>query len=196
MVLKSLAKRLLASRLLITVFRELRSNAQEFQYDQFRKKYNISESFRFEGSGIGFHGDGDIVAKRDSFIGNQSRIQTSKGSKVVIGENCEISHLVMIYATNNVADQDLSKANIKKSKDDIIIGNNVWIGAGVFITKGVRIGENAVIGANSVVTRDIPSHTIAAGVPAKVIKFKSYTDNTFRSRIHEEYPDSISERLK
>jgi acetyltransferase-like isoleucine patch superfamily enzyme len=55
------------------------------------------------------------------------------------------------------------------SKGPTRIGDNVWCGANVVVTSGVTIGERAVIGANSVVTRDIPPHSIAAGVPARVI---------------------------
>jgi len=50
------------------------------------------------------------------------------------------------------------------------IGDNVWCGANVVVTSGVTIGERAVIGANSVVTQDVPPRTIAAGVPARVIR--------------------------
>ncbi|WP_280537348.1 DapH/DapD/GlmU-related protein [Halopenitus sp. POP-27] len=89
----------------------------------------------------------------------------------------------------------MSQSDIKNSKGDIHIGNNVWIGASVFITEGVEIGDNAVIGANSVVTRDIPPHTIAAGVPAKVQKFKSYTSDGFRKTIIQEQSESINEQL-
>jgi acetyltransferase-like isoleucine patch superfamily enzyme len=52
----------------------------------------------------------------------------------------------------------------------VTICDGVWIGTGTVITKGVTIGEGAVVGANSVVTRDIPPFTIAAGIPARVIK--------------------------
>ena len=54
------------------------------------------------------------------------------------------------------------------------IGDNVWCGANVVVTSGVTIGERAVIGANSVVTQDIPPRTIAAGVPARVIRTIDY----------------------
>lgn len=57
-----------------------------------------------------------------------------------------------------------------QSKGEIEIGKNVWIGDRATILAGVHIGDNVVIGANSVVTHDIPSNSMAAGVPAKVIK--------------------------
>lgn len=56
------------------------------------------------------------------------------------------------------------------SKGPTRIGSNCWLGANVVVTSGVTIGDRCVIGANSVVTRDIPSGTIAAGSPAKVIR--------------------------
>lgn len=51
----------------------------------------------------------------------------------------------------------------------IIVGNNVFIGMRTIIMPNVKIGDNVVIGAGSVVTRDIPSNSVACGVPAKVI---------------------------
>lgn len=50
------------------------------------------------------------------------------------------------------------------------IGNGVYIGAGAKILGPVVIGDHAIIGANAVVVRDVPPHSIAVGVPARVIK--------------------------
>jgi carbonic anhydrase/acetyltransferase-like protein (isoleucine patch superfamily) len=50
------------------------------------------------------------------------------------------------------------------------IGNHVWIGLRCIILKGVTIGDGAIIAAGSVVTSDIPPHSMAAGVPARVKK--------------------------
>jgi acetyltransferase-like isoleucine patch superfamily enzyme len=50
------------------------------------------------------------------------------------------------------------------------IGRRVWVGTGAMILKGVTIGDNAIIGAGSVVISDIPSNTLAAGNPARVIR--------------------------
>jgi acetyltransferase-like isoleucine patch superfamily enzyme len=56
------------------------------------------------------------------------------------------------------------------SKGPVIIEENVWIGEMVCIMPGVTIGRGSIIGANAVVTKSIPPYSIAAGVPAKVIK--------------------------
>ena len=50
------------------------------------------------------------------------------------------------------------------------IGHNVTVGANVVIIGKINIGNNVIIGAGSVVVKDIPSNSIAAGNPAKVIK--------------------------
>ena len=56
------------------------------------------------------------------------------------------------------------------SKGPTRIGDNCWFGVNCVVTTGVKVGERCVIGANSVVTKDIPPRSIAAGVPAKVIR--------------------------
>jgi serine O-acetyltransferase len=49
------------------------------------------------------------------------------------------------------------------------IGNNCYIGAGARILGGITIGDGCQIGASAVVLRDVPRHSIVAGIPAKVI---------------------------
>jgi acetyltransferase-like isoleucine patch superfamily enzyme len=52
----------------------------------------------------------------------------------------------------------------------IAVGNDVYIGVRATILPGVTIGNRCIIGAGSVVTKDIPDNSVAAGVPARVIK--------------------------
>lgn len=73
-----------------------------------------------------------------------------------IGKNCTICQQVTISQGKN--------------KTSATIGDNVMIGSGAKILGNVKIGNNVKIGANAVVTKDIPSNSVAVGVPATVIK--------------------------
>jgi tetrahydrodipicolinate N-succinyltransferase len=53
-----------------------------------------------------------------------------------------------------------------------IIGNDVWIGEGVTILPGVTIGDGAVVGTGSVVTKSIAPYQLAAGNPARPIRYR------------------------
>lgn len=141
-------------------------------YQNFRRKYSIPTSFWFGGESILFYGDGQILIGENSYIGRYSSIQSSKGCTVKIGDNVAISHYVMIYTENNIADQDFNVKPRLTNKGDVSIGDGCWIGAKVFIKEGVKIGNNCVIGAHSVVVKDIPPNSICSGIPAKVIRLK------------------------
>lgn len=90
---------------------------------------------------------------------------------ITIGNRVAISERVVMRDSDNhkvkaVGDMDSEQVN----SAPIVIEDHVWIGMNVTILKGVTIGEGAIIAAGSVVTRDIPAHCMAAGVPARVIK--------------------------
>jgi acetyltransferase-like isoleucine patch superfamily enzyme len=50
------------------------------------------------------------------------------------------------------------------------VGDNVYFGIRTIVMPGVNIGSRCIIGAGSIVTKDIPSNSVAVGVPARVIK--------------------------
>lgn len=54
--------------------------------------------------------------------------------------------------------------------EPVVIRRKAWIGAGAIILPGVTVGENAIIAAGAIVTKDVPDNTIAAGVPAKILR--------------------------
>ncbi len=92
---------------------------------------------------------------------------------IEVGDNCLFAtniHLIThdggVLVLNN-----LNYFNGKKMDKiaPIKIGNNVYIGYGAFVMPGVTIGDNVIIGANAIVTKDIPSNSVAVGIPAKVI---------------------------
>lgn len=143
------------------------------KYESFRKKYKISEDFKFNGHNIKFYGDGEIICGKNSYIGSFSTVQSAKNYKVIIGNNCSISHNVRVYTQSNVSDQNMDLNSTKEIiSGDVVIGNGVWIGANVFIKQNVKIGNNSIIGANSVVIKDVEPNSIYGGVPAKFLRFK------------------------
>ncbi len=97
---------------------------------------------------------------------------------VRIGKQVEIAPDCGIYCYNHgmatglpVMEQPLH------SKGGIAVGDGAWIGHGVTILQGVTIGKGAVIAAGSVVVHSVPDHAIAAGVPARVIRYRITTDS-------------------
>jgi len=65
------------------------------------------------------------------------------------------------------------------SKGGVAIGNDVWVGRESLIMSGVAIGDGAVIGARSLVNRHIPPFAVAAGQPARVIRYR-YDETTIQ----------------
>lgn len=96
---------------------------------------------------------------------------------IEIGEDCVfatgtrfITHDGGVNILNHLRKFEKNGENILMDKiAPIKIGNNVYTGIQTVILPGVTIGDNVVIGAYSVVTRDIPSNSVVAGVPAKFI---------------------------
>lgn len=58
-----------------------------------------------------------------------------------------------------------------------VVGDDVEINSGAKLIGAITIGDDVIIGANAVVTQDIPSHSIAVGIPAKVIKTRNSIDS-------------------
>lgn len=143
-------------------------------YERYRYKYKLNSGFRFNGLNILFYGNGEIIVGDDSYIGGYSTIQAIAEYKVIIGSKCQISHNVRIYTGTDKADQDFSLSDRIVKNGNVIIEDYVWIGANVFINPGITIGKNSIVGANSVVTKNIIPNTIVGGVPAKLIRNKSY----------------------
>lgn len=88
---------------------------------------------------------------------------------VTIGDDCFIGPNVSILTACH-STEPIERNTRQEWAKPVTIGNNCWIGGSVTILPGVTIGDGVTIGAGSVVTRDIPSHTVAVGNPAHVIK--------------------------
>ena len=91
------------------------------------------------------------------------------GNKVVFGDNVFIGPNCGFYTAGHPTDAQRRNKGLEYAKP-VTVGNDVWFGGNVCVLPGVTIGDNVVIGAGSVVNKDIPSNSLAAGNPCKVIK--------------------------
>jgi acetyltransferase-like isoleucine patch superfamily enzyme len=90
--------------------------------------------------------------------------------RVIIGEYCLFAPNVTMTASNyGIQQGPVPIMQQPKQERDIVIEPGVWLGANVVVVAGVTIGRGAVVGAGAVVTKDLPAHCIAGGVPARVL---------------------------
>ena len=90
-------------------------------------------------------------------------------AKVTIGDNVMFGPNVSLYTAGHPL-HPVSRNSGYEYGLSIKIGNNTWLGGNVVVVGGVTIGENVVVAAGSVVTKDIPSNSLVAGNPARIIR--------------------------
>ncbi len=101
-------------------------------------------------------------------------------ARVTIGRGVLIARFVHIsdhshaYDSREVPVKDQGVTKVVP----VAILEGAWIGHGAVICPGVTIGRNAVVGANSVVREDVPDHCVAAGVPARIIRYPEIHEPT------------------
>lgn len=130
--------------------------------------------------------EGARIECYDRFAGNMLSPRLSIEEKVIIGYNfsCLVADKVRIGKDTILASNvlitsenhginpeiDIPYYEQELSIGPVSIGEGCWIGEKVIILPNVNIGKKCVIAAGAIVTKDIPDYSIAAGIPAKVIK--------------------------
>ena len=118
----------------------------------------------------------NITIGDDTFINHNCMVWASPDGPITIGRDVLFGPgVAMISSNHGIAP---GKPMWKQPGNDapIVIGNDVWLGAYVVVTAGCTIGDGCVVGAGAVVTRDLPAHTICAGVPARVLRSRGPAD--------------------
>lgn len=124
--------------------------------------HSVVESFSCINNAVG-----DVVIGDHTRIGLHNTII----GPVTIGQHVNLAQGIVVTALNHnysIPDQRIDQQGVTTAA--VTIGNDCWIGANAVILPGVTIGEHSVVAAGAVVTKDVPSHSLVAGVPAKIIK--------------------------
>lgn len=96
----------------------------------------------------------------------------NSNSTITCAENIKIGKRTMIGCDVDISDSDFHKITREDFEviKPVLIGSHVWIGARAMILKGVTVGSGSIIACGAIVTRDIPENSLAAGIPARVIR--------------------------
>ena len=124
--------------------------------------YSVVESFACINNAVG-----------DVSIGDHTRIGLHNTiiGPVSIGSHVNLAQGITVTALNHIFSDPQKRIDEQGvCTNQVIIEDDTWIGANAVILPGVTIGRHSVIAAGAVVTKDIPPHSLAAGIPAKIIK--------------------------
>jgi acetyltransferase-like isoleucine patch superfamily enzyme len=103
-----------------------------------------------------------IRESRAAITDHAGRIRIGADTVIALGSDLRCGDGHTMY--------DTQTGEILNRAEYIEIGAHVWITSDVKILKNVRIGSGSVIASRAVVTKDIPPNSLAAGVPARVLR--------------------------
>jgi maltose O-acetyltransferase len=146
------------------IIRPIRSSIAKLCLDFAGKNINVEQGANFgDGKGISIGDNSGIGVK--CFVRGPLEI----GNDVMMGPEVIIMTVNHGFERIDIPMMEQPSSPSKK----VIIGNDVWIGTRVIILSGVTIGNGVIIGAGAIVTKDIPDYAIAAGNPAKIIRYRN-----------------------
>lgn len=116
-----------------------------------------------------FHCDvGKNIRVGDDFLANFG-VTVLDRAPVHIGSHVMLGPGVLITTVNHPLSASARRSGVGIARP-VTIGDDVWIGGNATVLPGVTVGSGAVIAAGAVVTRDVPPNTLAAGVPARIVR--------------------------
>jgi acetyltransferase-like isoleucine patch superfamily enzyme len=130
-------------------------------------KFELGEDSTIEDFSAINNGVGDVI------VGDRSKIGLSNTiiGPVTIGNDIRLAQNITLSGLNHNYEDVSRPIHVQGvSTAAITIEDGTWIGANAVVLAGVTIGKNCVIAAGSIVTKNIPSYSVAAGNPARVLK--------------------------
>ncbi len=114
-------------------------------------------------------GDNNSIIIGDNCTIFNSFMTAQDSKKIVIGNDCLFANPTYIRTTDHHPIFDAQGKRINFS-EDVIIEDRVWLATHIHVLKGTHIESDVVVGVNSVVTGHLPANSVAAGVPARVVR--------------------------
>ncbi|HMN72042.1 MAG TPA: acyltransferase [Rhodoblastus sp.] len=114
-------------------------------------------------------GDNRVTIGARSGFNGRVRLLMHEAGAISFGADCLIGQSDFTISDMHSIIDAASGRRINPA-GDIRLAEHVWVGEGALILKGVSIGADSIVGARAVVTGDIPPGSLAAGVPARVIR--------------------------
>ncbi len=114
-------------------------------------------------------GDNNSITIGDNCTIFNSFMTAQDSKRIVIGEGCLFANPTYIRTTDHHPIFNAEGQRINLS-EDVIIGDRVWLATQINVLKGSRIDSDVVVGVGAVVTGHIPANSVAAGIPARVVR--------------------------
>ncbi|MEM6537318.1 MAG: acyltransferase [Pseudomonadota bacterium] len=144
-------------------------NYHNYAHVQPRRKLSLGKEPAISPNAVFSHAE-RIVAGDRLRLGARCTLWAGPShGKIKMGNDVLFGPEVFVTAANYRFNDGSPVTEQAMEENNVIIGNDVWIGARAIILPGVTIGDGAIIGAGAVVTTDIPSFSVAVGVPARVV---------------------------
>lgn len=133
-------------------------------------RINIGEECDLHNTTIHIDNVGGKIAIGDCTSIAGATIVSYEPHEINIGSDCMLSYGIEIRNTDSHKIINADSGEWLNKGRPIHIESHVWLAARCTILKGTHIGHDSIIGANSLVSGKIPSHVIATGQPAKIIR--------------------------
>lgn len=122
---------------------------------------------------LSYFGDGGTIGRAEFHL-------SENGRSMIFGDQCMLAQDIYVRNSDGHGIFDNQTLERTNAAGDMVVGPRVWLGQRTMLLKAPCVGHDVVKGAGSIVTSRIASNSVAAGVPARVIRTGVVWDRSLR----------------